>query len=59
MKNRGFYFIIIGVVVAFSSHARIWGEGPTIHSQPALSVFLLLLLVSFSGDQLMHANSTP
>ena len=57
MKNRGFYFSIIGVVVAFSSHARIWGEGPTIHSQPALSVLFVCLF--FSGDQLMHTNSTP
>ena len=39
------------VVVAFSLLARISGEGPTIHSPPALFLF-------YSGDQLTPTNST-
>ena len=43
--------VVVVVVVAFSSLARIWAECSTIHSPPVLFFFF------FSGDQLAHTNS--
>ena len=37
--------VVVVVMVAFSSLARIWGETLTIHSQPALVFVLLLFFV--------------
>ena len=45
------------VVVAFSLLARILGEGPTIHSPPAL-LLLLLLFVLFVEISSYTPNST-
>ena len=52
MFNGGSFFL--------AKHMRIMGEGLTNHSQLAfLFVFFFSAFFFFSGDQLMHPNSTP
>ena len=42
------------VVVAFSSHARIWGECSTIHSPPALYFIYLFIYLFHFGRMFDH-----